>query len=117
MPGMTIYIDPIGHLKSSREPPSAGQGHAGLVRGPPAVNQQEKCIVTREYFHVKRVDFEAQIVLVISGLKISGIFQSIEHLWVTHSSVHVLYSIYSAPIDHYTTYMTVYEPNVMACNS
>ena len=31
--------------KFSRENPSTGQGHAGLIRGPPAVNQQEQCIM------------------------------------------------------------------------
>ena len=29
----------------SRENPSAGQGHAGSIRTPPAINQREQCIV------------------------------------------------------------------------
>ena len=29
----------------SRENPSTGQTHAGLIRGPPAINQQEQCIL------------------------------------------------------------------------
>ena len=28
----------------SRENPSTGQTHAGLITGPPAINQQEQCI-------------------------------------------------------------------------
>ena len=29
----------------SRENPSTGQTHAGSIRGPPAINQQEQCIL------------------------------------------------------------------------
>ena len=31
--------------KLSRENPSTGETHAGLMRGPPAINQQEQCIL------------------------------------------------------------------------
>ena len=29
----------------SREDPSTGPTHAGLIRGPPAINQREQCIL------------------------------------------------------------------------
>ena len=34
----------IGHL-SLAENLSTGQGHAGSIRAPPAINQQEQCIL------------------------------------------------------------------------
>ena len=41
----------------SRENPSTGQRHAGLIRGPPAINQREQCILGGgRNSHVKTVE-------------------------------------------------------------
>ena len=46
-PYICMIWQELSHWPSmlSRENPSAGQGHAGLIRGPPAINQREQCIL------------------------------------------------------------------------
>ena len=46
-PKIRILWQELSHWPSkfSRENPSTGQGHAGSVRAPPAINQQEQCIL------------------------------------------------------------------------